>query len=270
MRSAAGERGHLEFVGGGNVASQFADHGAARPGGGDDRPGRARLRANRSSTTGSPAARCSCSALGPSPAGCRHLTYEGQAVASGRRTRSGLSCSSESSTSAASAGRRAPAGSPRWGPRPPPSPPRAPSGSRWSSPRPRRRRRVDPEPPRRLQVDVGRRLAALDLLRGDGRAERVGKAGSSRTRSITLRFEEVASPSGHRAASERDRLDRAGQQRSTFPVALREAVGDLGGDLLRRNRYPELVVHVARPLGRAHAEHVPLRAPPSSGRRSPP
>ena len=35
---------------------------------------------------------------------------------------------------------------------------------------------------------------------------------------------------------------------------------DLGGDLLGRVGHFELVVHVARPFGRAHAHHVSLRA----------
>ena len=67
MRSAAGER-DIWVVGGGNVASQFADHGLL------DRvevtivpvvlgEGKPLLE------PGSPVARCSCSALGPSPAG---------------------------------------------------------------------------------------------------------------------------------------------------------------------------------------------------------
>ena len=43
--------------------------------------------------------------------------------------------------------------------------------SRCSSPRPHTPRRLDAEPPRSLEVDVGRGLAASDLLAGDPRAD---------------------------------------------------------------------------------------------------
>src|SRR5947199_123069 len=45
---------------------------------------------------------------------------------------------------------------------------------------------------------------------------------------------------------------------SSIAAARLETADDLGGDFLGRVAEPELVVHVARPLERAHAHHVPL------------
>ena len=77
-------------------------------------------------------------------------------------------------------------------------------------------RGLDAEPARRLEVDVGRRLAARDLLGRDGGAEERGDPARSSTRSISSRFDDDARPS---ANSRREPLDglrrpRAARRRS--------------------------------------------------------
>ena len=57
-----------------------------------------------------------------------------------------------------------------------------------------------------------------------------------------------------------DRVARSGHSRQVPAVDRLEPPDDLLRDLLRRIRHPKLVVHVARPLERAHAHHLPLRA----------
>ena len=56
-----------------------------------------------------------------------------------------------------------------------------------------------------------------------------------------------------------DRLQGAGNERQVLPVERFEPAHDLGRDLLGRLGQAELVVHVPRPLVRAHAHHRPLR-----------
>ena len=80
------------------------------------------------------------------------------------------------------------------------------------------------------------------------------------TRSMTSLLEDEASASGQRAAIRATACLGAGQQRQPLLVALEHVRDDAVGDLVRLERDAELVAHVARPLGRAHAEHG-LRRP---------
>ena len=57
-----------------------------------------------------------------------------------------------------------------------------------------------------------------------------------------------------------DRLARTRDQRQPLPIASLHPPHDLLGDLVGRLGKPDDLVHVARPLGRAHAHHVRLRA----------
>src|SRR6185437_6424898 len=56
------------------------------------------------------------------------------------------------------------------------------------------------------------------------------------------------------------RLERAGQPRRPGRIALEHALDDDAVDLLGRLGEADALVHVPRPLRRAHAHHVPLRA----------
>ena len=82
----------------------------------------------------------------------------------------------------------------------------------------------------------------------------------SSTASISGRFEDEATAERERGRQARDRLDGARDQRQALAVPLEHPPDDLVVDLLRRLGEAELVVHVARPLGRAHAHHRGLRA----------
>src|SRR5262249_39588881 len=63
-----------------------------------------------------------------------------------------------------------------------------------------------------------------------------------------------------------DRLPRTRQQRKPLAVEPLEPADDLVGDLLWRQVDAEVIVHVPRPLDRAHPHHVPLRprVPPAA------
>ena len=121
-------------------------------------------------------------------------------------------------------------------------------------------RRVDPEPPRRLEVDVGRRLAARDLLRGHDDGITSCRPAASSTTSISSGFDDDATASGQRSATAAHRVDRAGDQRRRLAVAREHPLDDRGVDLLGRPGNAELVRHVTRPLERAHAHHVARRS----------
>ena len=90
----------------------------------------------------------------------------------------------------------------------------------------------------------------------------------SSTASISGRFEDDATASGYDAASARTASTAPSSSGSSRVIALEHAPHDLGVDLVRLLRQPELVVHVARPLGRAHSHHRPLRLGRSSARPS--
>ena len=120
--------------------------------------------------------------------------------------------------------------------------------------------RVDAEAARRLEVDVGRRLAARDLLGGDRRAEE--RRDPARVEhgvdqlAVRGRGEAEREAPGHPA----DGVERTGEPRRPACVALEHPLDHDPVDLLRRLGEADPVVHVARPLGRAHAHHGPLRA----------
>ena len=122
------------------------------------------------------------------------------------------------------------------------------------------RGRVDAEPPRRLEVDVRRRLAARDLLGRDRRGEEAARAPPARA----PRRSAAGSTTTRRRAASAPRAARPprrapGDQRQPLAVPRLHAPHDLVGDLLRLLGHAELVVHVPRPLERAHPHHRPLR-----------
>ena len=82
---------------------------------------------------------------------------------------------------------------------------------------------------------------------------------SSRTRSISCAVRRRGEADRPPRREPLHRLDRAGDQRQLVAVARRHQVDDLGGDLVRRLRQADVLVHVPRPLGRAHPHHRPLR-----------
>jgi hypothetical protein len=122
--------------------------------------------------------------------------------------------------------------------------------------------RVGSTPSRRgrLEVDVRGRLAVGDLLRRDRRLEV-----SCDAHQVEREVDQLAvrgRGEGQRPAL-REALDRglgAGDHREVLAVAILESADDLGVDLVGRLREAYDIVHVARPLGRAHAHHVPLGA----------
>jgi hypothetical protein len=63
---------------------------------------------------------------------------------------------------------------------------------------------------------------------------------------------------GPAGADSPDRVQRAREERQPLTVESFEPADDLRGDLLGRLREADHVVHVPRPLGRAHAHHRPL------------
>ena len=191
-------------------------------------------------------------------AGCQPLKSGSRA-----RRRSGVSSASESSTTSASRERLGARREVRVRDRDH----RMPGGVRGADAVVRvldrgRARRVDAQAPRRLEVDVRRRLAARHLL-GRDRRPRTSAASpaSSSTASISGRFDDDASPSGQRPrASRSHRLDGAVDQRQLARDSARASARRRAVDLLRRLGQPDRSCMYARPLGRAHAHHVPLRA----------
>ena len=96
---------------------------------------------------------------------------------------------------------------------------------------------LDAEAPRRLEEDVGRRLAARDLLGGDDRPRRAARGPDfARTASMTRRFDDEATREPERPGEPRDRLDRAVDQRELLLVAREHPTHDLVVDLLRATR----------------------------------
>ncbi len=91
-------------------------------------------------------------------------------------------------------------------------------------------------------------------------AKRSAIPAASSTASISGRFEDDATASGNSAASRRTASTAPSISGSVVAVALEHPADDLVVDLLRRLGEPQLVVHVPRPLGRAHPHHRGLRA----------
>ena len=85
-------------------------------------------------------------------------------------------------------------------------------------------------------------------------------APAARTTSISSRLDDEASPSVNCSAMRLHCVEGAGNPRRPGRVALEHPLDHDPVDLLRRLGEADPVVHVARPLGRAHPHHVPLRA----------
>ena len=128
---------------------------------------------------------------------------------------------------------------------------------------------LDAEPPRRLEIDVRRRLAARDLLRRDRRARR-GRAipARSSTASISGRFEDDATAERELRRQPPDRLDGAVDQRQVARGSARASADDLGVDLLRRLGEPDLVVHVRATTRASSCPSSPPARPRASARRA--
>ena len=148
--------------------------------------------------------------------------------------------------------------------RPRASPPRARSGSRSPSPRPRRSaraRRPAGAPPRGRRPAPACR-AAPPRTRPSPRTARRGPRRSSTARSAagsTTTRRRAASP----AVQPPTASTAPGISGSALAVAREHPPHDLGVDLARASAArPELLVHVPRPLGRAHAHHR-RAAPPA-------
>ena len=77
---------------------------------------------------------------------------------------------------------------------------------------------------------------------------------------MTGRFEDEATARANSGASRCTASTAPVDQRQRLAVAREQPPDDLVADLLRRLGEPDLVVHVARPLGRAHPHHRRLRA----------
>ena len=108
---------------------------------------------------------------------------------------------------------------------------------------------------RRLQVDVGGRLAARHLLAGDDGGEALAQAHERQHALDHLAVRRGGKAERPALGARPHGLDRAVDDREVRAVRVEQAGDDLGVDVLRIERDPDLVVHVARPLGRAHAEH---------------
>ena len=162
-----------------------------------------------------------------------------------------------------------PAGSEGWAPRSPRSRRPQRRAGRCSSPRSRRSAGAAPRaaarPPDRRRAPACR----AHLLGGDASPRtRPSSPASSSTRSISSRFDEDASPSGQRAAERAHGVDAPGSSGSCSRYMRSIRAHDLPVDLFTGELDAELVVHVGRPLRRAHAEHRRgrLLAPAPAGR----
>ena len=114
------------------------------------------------------------------------------------------------------------------------------------------------EPPRGLEVNIGRGLAPRHLLRGDGRREAIGNAGCVEDGIDQRTIRRRGNREREGACKSADCFDRAGNERQCRSVAVEHAAHDFVVDLLRRLGQTELLVHVPRPFTRAHAHHRPL------------
>ena len=185
-------------------------------------------------------------------------------------TASAVSSASEPTTTSASSHGRRRAGSARSGSRCSASRPPSPSGCRCASPRPRRSSPGDGRSRRGgLEVDVGRRLPARDLLGGDGGAEEPGDPARLEhgVDQLAVRRGREPEREARRRSGARPRARRgatAARRRSARASARRRSRLISSGS----SGEPDRVVHVARPLGRAHAHHRALRCPAASGRRA--
>ena len=189
--------------------------------------------------------------------------------------RRGVSSSSEPSTTSAAASASSPGGNSWFGIAITRSPAaRAARMPLWESSMPAASAGSMPIRARRLEEHVGRGLAARDLLGGHPGPEDVAPARTSPSRGRsprcwTRRRARAASAPRSARRRPRRRAAAAAAPRSCASTCVDDAVGDLA----RLERNAELVVHVGRPLGRAHAEHrlaSPRRATRARARRRAP
>ena len=131
----------------------------------------------------------------------------------------------------------------------------------------RRARRVDAEPARCLEVDVGRRLAARDLLRRDRVAHDVGEPGTRSTTSISSGFDDEAIATGTASAIARTTSARAVDQRRRLAVAGEHPLHDRRVDLLGRAGQRQLLRHVASTTRSSSCPSSPASPSRCSGRR---
>ena len=126
--------------------------------------------------------------------------------------------------------------------------------------------RRDAEPACRLEVHVGRGLAARDLLRRDRRPEQVGDPRCAEhgvdQRSVRGGRDRERESRGRRS----NRVHGSRDHRQVGPIPLEHPRDDLGVDLLGRLGEPDGLVHVPGPLRRAHPHHRALvvRAVPTA------
>ena len=118
---------------------------------------------------------------------------------------------------------------------------------------------LDAQPARGLEVDVGRRLAAADLLRRDGRGEQVLDPEQAQRQVDQLAVRGRGQPERPAGGEPLDRLPGAGERRQVLAVGRGQPLDHFTVDLLGCRRQADRLVHVTRPLVRAHAHHVPLR-----------
>src|SRR4029077_7764559 len=122
--------------------------------------------------------------------------------------------------------------------------------------------RSDLEPCGRLEVDVRGRLAVCHFLRGNGRPEELLRTGELEKEVDQRPVRGGGDTERPARADTPDRLDRAVDERQLSSVELRQALDALFRDPFRRVGQADHVVHVPRPLGRAHAHHRPLGVGP--------
>jgi L-ascorbate metabolism protein UlaG (beta-lactamase superfamily) len=118
---------------------------------------------------------------------------------------------------------------------------------------------ADTEPSRRLEIHVGRRLAARHLLRRDRGNEVAVEARRAEHHVDQLAVRRRGDRERHLRADPAHGLDRPRDERRRFAVARQHALHDRRVDLLRRPRHVQLLGHVPRPLGGAHPHHVARR-----------
>src|SRR5262249_19080090 len=119
--------------------------------------------------------------------------------------------------------------------------------------------RVDTETACDLDVHVRSRLPRGDLLRRHGRAEAVRDAAGLEHAVDDLAVRRRREPEDEVGREPPYGLDGARQPRRPGLVTLEHALDDQAVDLLRQLGEADAVVHVTRPLRRAHPHHVALR-----------
>ena len=129
---------------------------------------------------------------------------------------------------------------------------------------------LDAEAPRRLEVDVGRRLAARDLLRRDRRLRRARATPSSSSDEVdqlaVRRGRERERPARGKPL---DGLARAGKSGEPLAVERLQPAHDLGGDLLRRLGQADHARACSATTRASSCPSCPAARGRASGRRAP-